>query len=73
VESCNRSERGVCTEKSEDVLIVERGERRGKEVYLGTIEKWIHLTIKVTSDGTGILCRKERQKETDGARLQIFK
>jgi len=69
VGSCDRSKRGVCTGKREDVSIVKRGERRGKRVYLGTIEEGVHLTIKVTSDGTSILCRKERQKEMDGAEL----
>ena len=70
---CNRSERGVCTEKREGVPIVERRERRGKGVYLGTIEEEVHPTIKVILDSTGFLCRKERWKETDGAGLQILK
>jgi len=30
------------------------------------------MTVKVTSDSTGILCWKEGQKEVNGARLQIL-
>ena len=71
--SCNRSERGVCTEKREGVPIVERGERKGKGVYSGTIEEGVHPTIKVILDSTSFLCRKERWKETDSAGLQILK
>jgi len=30
------------------------------------------LTIKITTDITGVLCAKERWKEKDGAELSIF-
>jgi len=30
------------------------------------------MTIKVTSDGASILCWKEGQKETNGARLPVL-
>ena len=69
VGSYNRGERGLCTKKRKGVPIVKRGERGGEGVYLETIEERIYLTIKITSDSTGILCRKEGQKEMDGTGL----
>ena len=44
-------------------------EKREKRVYKGTAEKGIHLTIKITTDSTSILCGKEGWKEEDGPGL----
>ena len=68
---CDRSERGVCTTKRKGIPTVERGERGGKGICERTIEERIYLAIKVTTNGTGILCGEKRRKETDGARLQV--
>jgi len=70
---CDRYEGGVCTEKREGISIVKGRERRGVRVYTGATEKRIHPTLKVTLNGTSVLCRKEGQEEVDGAGLQIFK
>jgi len=42
-------------------------------IYIGTIEKRIYLTFKVTSDSTGVFYRKERWEKENDAGLQIFK
>ena len=56
---CDRSEERICTKKREGVPIAKRGKRGGEGVYKETAEERIHTTIKVTTDDTGILCRKE--------------
>jgi len=71
VGSCDRDERRVCTTKRKGIPTVERGERGGKGICERTIEERIYLAIKVTTNGTGILCGEKRRKETDGARLQV--
>jgi len=46
---------------------------RGSErVYLRANEEGIYLTIKVTTDCTSILCRKEGWEEEEGTRLSVF-
>jgi len=59
--SCDRHEEGVCTEEGESIPIVERRKRRGKGICKGAVMKRIYLAIKVTTNGTSILCREERQ------------
>jgi len=68
---CNRNEGGVCSEEEESVPFVKRRERRGKRVREGTVEKGIHTTVQVTTNGAGILCRKEGWEKEDGARLPL--
>ena len=58
--------------KRKGIPTVKRGERGGKRIYEGAVEKRIHLAIQVTTNSTGILCRKERWEEEDGIGLQIF-
>ena len=53
----------------EGVSVIKRGKRRGEKVYKGIAEEGIHMTVKVTTDGTSILCRKEGWKEEDGPGL----
>jgi len=36
-----------------------------------TIEERIYLTLKVTSNGASVLCRKKGWEEENGARLSI--
>ena len=66
---CDRSKGEVCTEEGESVSIVKRRKRGDEGVYLGAAEKGIYLTIKVTTNGASVLCKKEGWKELDGARL----
>ena len=63
VGSCDRCQGGVHIKKREGIPIVERRERRGKEVYLGATEEGIHSAIKVTSNGASIFHREERWKK----------
>ena len=67
----NRCKGGVCTTKRESVPFVKRRERGGERVREGTIEKGIHPAIQVTTNGAGVLCRKEGWEKEDGARLPL--
>jgi len=69
--SCDRCEGGVCTMKRKGISVVKRGERGGKRICEGVVEKGIHLAIEVTANGAGILCGEERWEETNGTGLQI--
>ena len=68
---CDRSEGGVCTMKRKGIPAVERRERRSKRVCERTVVKRIHPTVKVTANGTSILCGEERWEKMNGAGLQI--
>ena len=72
IELCDRSEERICAKKGEGVSIIQGGKRRGQRVHKEVAKEGIYLAIKVTTNSTGILCRKEGWEETDGARLQIF-
>ena len=63
---CNRHEERVCAEEGEGVSIVEERERRSKSVHIRTTKERIYLTLKITSNGTSILCRKEGWYRTIG-------
>jgi len=39
---------------------------------LRAAKKEVYLTIQVTTDGTGIFCKKEGWEEVDGTRLPVF-
>ena len=65
----HRDERGICAKEGESVPIVKGGKRGGKGIYLRTAEKGVYPTVKVITDGTGILCGKEGQKEENGPGL----
>jgi len=58
---CNRYEGGVCTKKGEGIPIVKRREGRGARIHTGATEERIHLTLKITSNGTSVFCRKKEQ------------
>jgi len=68
---CDRSEGGVCTTKRKGIPAVKKRERGDKRICERTVAKGIYLAIKVTTNGTGILCGEERWEETDGVGLQI--
>ena len=68
----DRSKGGICAKKGESISVVKRRKKEDERVYSGAAEEGIYPTVKVTTNSTNILCRKERQKEMDGIRLQIF-
>jgi len=72
VGSCDRCKRRVYTKKGKGLPTVKGRKRGGKRIHSGAVKEGIHLTVKVTTNGTGILCRKEGWKEMDGAGLQVF-
>jgi len=72
VRSYNKYKRGVCAKKGKGLPIVERRKRGGKRIHSRVVEEGIYPAVKVTTNGTGILCRKEGQKEMDGIGLQVF-
>ena len=67
--SHDRYERGVCTKKKKGISIVEGKERRGTQVHQQTIEERVYQILKIASNGTSILCRKEGWEEVDGTEL----
>ena len=69
---CDRSKGRVCTEKEESISIVEGRKRGSKGVCLRAAKEGVYLTIQVTTDNTGIFCRKEGWEEVDGIRLPVF-
>ena len=69
MESCNRCKKGVHVKKREGVSVVKRRKGGGERVCKGIVEEGIHLAIEVTTNGASILCREERWKEADSARL----
>ena len=69
---CNRDERRICTMEEKGVSIVKGGKEGGERVYQRAVAERIYLTVKITTDGTSILCRKKGWEEVDGAELLIF-
>ena len=68
-----RSQRIFCSEKGEDIPIIKEREREGIGICERSVEKGIHLTIKITANVTSILYAKEGWKEENGTELLIFK
>ena len=67
--SYDRIKGRVCTEEGKSLPVV-KGRKRGSEgVHLRTAEEGIYPSVKITSNGTSILCRKEGWEEVDGTRL----
>ena len=71
VGSCDRGNRGVCTKEGEGISFVKRRKGGGEGICKGTAKEWIHLAIKITTNGAGVLCRKEGWKEEDDAGLSL--
>ena len=63
----------VCVKERENLSLVQQRKRRSERVYSEAKKEEIYLTIKVTTDCTIILCRKEGWKEENGTRLLIYK
>ena len=55
----NRDKRRICTKEGKNVSIVEEGKGGDERVYQRAVAEKIYPTIKITTDGTGILCRKK--------------
>ena len=72
MKSYYKFQRRICSEKEEDIPIVKNREREGTGIYEGLVEKRIYLTIKVTTDVTGVFCTEEGWEKEDGIRLLIF-
>jgi len=62
-------EEGVCTGKGEGIPIIKGREGRGARVHTESTKERIYLTLKVASNNTSVLCRKEEQEEADGTGL----
>ena len=56
---CNSCKGGVCTTKRKDIPAVERRKRGDKRICEGAVVKRVYLAVKVTTNGTGILCGKK--------------
>jgi len=59
---CDRDKRGVCTKEEESVPIVEERKRGSKGVCLRAVKKEVYPTVQITTDSTGIFCRKKMGK-----------
>jgi len=59
--------------KKGNIYLLSKIEREGIGICKRSVEKEIHLTIKVTANVTSILCAKEGWKEENGTKLLIFK
>ena len=57
----DRNKEEICAEKRESVSIVKRRMRRDEGVCSRAAKEGVYPTVKVTTDGTGILCGKEGQ------------
>ena len=71
VGSCDRCEGEVHAKKRESVPFVKRKKRGGEGVCKRAIEERIHPAVQVTTNGAGVLCRKEEWKEKNGTRLSV--
>ena len=60
VESCNRVKEKVYAKEGKGESVIKKRERRAAWVYWRTTEEEIYQTLKITSNCTGVFCRKER-------------
>ena len=59
----NRFKREMYTKKRENLFFIQKRERRSKRVLSGVDKKGLYSTIKVTTDYTSVLCRKNDRKK----------
>ena len=71
VGSCNRCKGRIRAEKGEGISAVKRRERRSERVCEGTAKEGLHSAVEITTNGAGVLCRKEGWEEEDGAGLPV--
>jgi len=62
---------GIHTKKRKSLSLVQRRNRESKGVHSEAYEKGIYLTVRVTTDYAGILCRKEEWEKEYGTRLLV--
>jgi len=55
----NRCKERIHAKGRKILFLVQRGKRGSEGVYSGTDKEGIYLTIKVTTNCTSVLCRKE--------------
>ena len=67
--SCYQYKGGLYAKEREGVSIVKERKGRDVQVYFGTTEKKVYQILKVVSNGTSVLCRKEGQEETNSSEL----
>ena len=60
-------------QKGEDIFVIKNREREVSRVFERLVKERIYLTIKITTDVTGVLCSKEVWKEEHSVELLIFK
>ena len=70
--SYNKDEKRVCAKEGEGLPTVKGGKRGGEKVYQRVVIERIYPTVKITTDGAGIFCRKKGWEEADSAGLLIF-
>jgi len=56
---CHRSQRRFCSKKGEDIFVIMNRKGGNAGVCEGSVEKGIYLTIKITTNVTGVLCAEE--------------
>ena len=66
---CDRHKGGVCTTKRKGISTVKGRKRGGKRICEGAVVKRVYLAVKVTTNGTGILCGKKGWKEANSTRV----
>ena len=59
-------------QKGEDIFVIKNREREVSRVFERLVKERIYLTIKITTDVTGVFCSKEGWKEEHGVELLIF-
>ena len=60
VGSCDRHKEEVYAKKRESIPFVKRRKRGGQRICKEAVEEGLYPAVKVTINGTGIFCRKER-------------
>ena len=55
--------------EGKSISVVEKRERRSARIHIRATKERIHPTLKITSNGTSILCRKKGWKEANGLGL----
>jgi len=69
--SYNKCEGRVHTEEGEGVSVVKGGKRRSERICERIVAEGIYSAVKITADGTSILCREEGWKKEDSSGLSI--
>ena len=66
---CDRIKERVCAEKRKGVFFIKGEKRRSTSICGESTVKRVYSTIKIATDFTSTICRKEKWQEKDGARL----